>query len=119
MKALIHVAIFGGIIAVLNTDLPVGMQAFLGITLGCFYCYMPIEAYRTAKARHSGLPQAPDLLESEGRRPIGAMVLIGLGVLFLLANFHVLDRDWFSKAWPAGLILLGVWILIDRMKRTS
>ncbi len=119
VKALIHVAIFGGIIAVLNTDLPVGMQAFLGITLGCFYCYMPIEAYRTAKARHSGLPQAPDLLESEGRRPIGAMVLIGLGVLFLLANFHVLDRDWFAKAWPAGLILLGVWILIDRMRRTS
>jgi hypothetical protein len=47
------------------------------------------------------------------------MVLIGLGVLFLLANFHVLDRDWFAKAWPAGLILLGVWILIDRMRKTS
>ena len=80
---------------------------------------MPIEAYRTAKARRSGEPQPPDLLESEGRKPIGAIVLIGLGVLFLLANFHVLDRDWFSKAWPAGLILLGVWILFDRMRRTS
>ncbi len=38
-------------------------------------------------------------------------------MLFLLANFHVLDRDWFAKAWPAGLILLGVWIMFDRMRK--
>jgi hypothetical protein len=119
VKALIHVVIFGGIIALLNADLSGGMDAFLGIGLGCFYCYMPIEAYRTAKARRSGEPHPPDLLESEGRKPIGAIVLIVMGVLFLLANFHLLEREWFSKSWPAGLILLGIWILVDRMKRTS
>ncbi len=119
VKALIHVAIFGGIIAVLNTDLSGGMDAFLGIALGCFYCYMPIDAYRVAKAHRLGEPSPPDLVQGEGQRPIGAIVLIALGALFLLSNFHVLERDWFAKAWPAGLILLGVWILVDRMKRTS
>jgi hypothetical protein len=119
IKALIHVGIFGGIIGVLTTDPPAGMIAFLAIGLGCFYFYMPIEAYRTAKARGSGEPQPPDLLASEGRKPIGAIVLIALGVLFLLSNFHLLERDWFAKAWPAGLILVGAWILVDRMKRTS
>jgi hypothetical protein len=119
VKALIHVVIFGGIIALFNADLPGAMDAFLGITLGCFYFYMPIDAYRVAKARRTGEPQPPDLLESEGRKPIGAIVLIVMGVLFLLANFHLLQRDWFGKAWPAGLILLGVWILMDRMKRNS
>ena len=119
VKALIQVAIFGGIIAVLSTDIPGGMDAFLGIALGCFYCYMPIDAYRVAKARRQGEPSPPDLLEGEGKRPIGAIVLIALGALFLLANFHVLERDWFSKAWPAGLVLLGIWILMDRMRRTS
>jgi hypothetical protein len=80
---------------------------------------MPIEAYRVAKARQSGEPQPPDLVQSEGHKPIGAIILIGLGVLFLLANFHLLARDWFSKAWPVGLILLGAWILMDRMRKTS
>lgn len=119
VKALIHVAVFGGIIAALSSDLPGELDAFLGIALGCFYFYMPIEAYRVAKARQSGEPQPPDLVQSEGHKPIGAIILIGLGVLFLLANFHLLERDWFSKAWPVGLILLGAWILMDRMKRTS
>ncbi len=119
VKALIHVAVFGGIIAALSSDLPGELDAFLAIALGCFYLYMPIEAYRVAKARQLGQPQPPDLVQAEGQKPIGAIILIGLGVLFLLANFHLLERDWFSKAWPVGLILLGAWILMDRMRRTS
>ena len=119
VKALIHVLIFGGIIAALTADLPAGFIVLLSIGLGCFYFYMPIEAYHVAKARQAGQPHPPDLMQGEGRRPIGAIVLIGLGVLFLLANFHLLEREWFARAWPAGLIVLGVWILMDRMRRTS
>jgi len=119
IKALIHVVIFGGIIAALNTDLPGSYDAFLGIALGCFYFYMPIEAYRVAKARQMGAPQPPDLVEGSGRKPLGAIILIGLGLLFLLANFGFLQRQWIIRAWPAGLIVLGVWILMDRIRRTS
>jgi Domain of unknown function (DUF5668)/B-box zinc finger len=119
LKALIHVVVFGGIIAALTTDLPAGILALLGIGLGCFYFYMPIEAYHVAKARQTGQPHPVDLVPSAGQRPIGAIVLIALGLLFLLANFHLLQAEWFARAWPAGLIVLGVWILVDRMKRTS
>ena len=111
--------IFGGIIAALSSDLPGAYYPFLGIGLGCFYFYMPIEAYRVAKARQAGEPQPADLVQSEGKKPIGAIVLIVLGVLFLLSNFHLLMRDWFAKAWPMGLIVLGVWILMDRMRKSS
>ena len=116
IKALLHVAIFGGIIALLNTDLPGSYDAFLGIALGCFYFYMPIEAYRTARARQLGEPQPADLVYGQGRRPIGAIVLIVLGALFLLANFGLLRTEWFTRGWPIGLIAIGVWILVDRMK---
>jgi hypothetical protein len=119
VKALIHVVIFGGIIAALNTELPDSYQAFLGIGLGCFYCYMPIDAYRVAKARKLGEPQPPDLLQSEGKKPIGAIVLIVLGLLFLLSNFNLLQREWFSKTWPLTLIVLGIWILMNRMRRNN
>jgi hypothetical protein len=119
IKALIHVIIFGGIIALLSTDLPDSYDAFLGIALGCFYCYMPIDAYRVAKARRLGQPQPPDLMQSEGKRPIGAIALIGLGIVFLLANFGWLQKEWFSKTWPIVLIALGIWILLDRMRKNA
>jgi Domain of unknown function (DUF5668)/B-box zinc finger len=121
IKALIHVLVFGGIIALLTTDVPTGLIVILAIGLGCFYFYMPVEAYRTAKARRGEelVPPAGLSTAVEGHRPVGAIVLIVLGALFLLANFHLLERDWFSKAWPAGLILLGAWILTDRLRKTS
>jgi hypothetical protein len=117
IKALIHVAIFCGIIALLTTDLPgAAYYAFLGIALGCFYFYMPIDAYRVAKARQLGQPQPADLIYGSGRKPIGAIVLIILGILFLLGNFGLLRSEWFAKGWPIGLIAIGVWILAERMK---
>lgn len=119
VKALIHVLIFGGLIALLSSDIPSSYDAFFGIALGCFYFYMPIEAYRTALARRQGEPEPANLIEGEGRRPIGAMLLIGIGILLLLANFGLLQRDWFERSWPVALILIGGWLLWDRMKKVS
>jgi hypothetical protein len=120
IKALIHVLIFAGIIALLNSDLPGGYDAFLGIALGCFYFYMPVEAYRTAKARRLGEPEPAGLAPSgSNRKPIGALVLIGIGALLLMKNFGLLETEWFAKAWPAGLIIIGGWLVWDRLQRNS
>ncbi|MFY9688355.1 MAG: B-box zinc finger protein [Candidatus Acidiferrales bacterium] len=125
LKALIHVFIFGGMIAAQSSDVSGGYHAFLGVALACFYFYMPIDAYRVAKARQTGaLPPAPfgDIAatSSEGHhRPTGAIILIALGAFFLLANLGLLEWDWFGKAWPLGLIALGAWLLADRFKRTA
>jgi len=118
VKAIIHVLIFAGLIASFNSDLPGGMDAFIGIAVGCFYFYMPIEAYRVAKARVEGEPEPASLVSSgAGKLPIGAMVLIGIGALLLANNFNLLEGDWFRKSWPAALVILGIFILIDRVKK--
>ncbi|HYL68653.1 MAG TPA: DUF5668 domain-containing protein [Candidatus Limnocylindria bacterium] len=125
LKALIHVLIFGGLIAIHNNEMNSGdmhglSMAFIHILLACFYFYMPIDAYRVAKARRTGQPvPAGPLAETAVRsgKPIGAFVLIFLGVMFLLANFGLLSEDWFGKAWPIGLIALGAWMVWDRMGR--
>ena len=117
LKALIHVIIFGGLIAAqTHHNMPGGYHAFLAIALFAFYFYMPVEAYKTAKAKEMGEPAPPDLIEGEGRKPIGAIILITLGVFFLLENFGLLEWDWFNKIWPVALIGLGAWLLKDRLK---
>jgi len=83
---------------------------------------MPIDADRVAKARRAGQPAPagplPETVTRSGK-PIGAIVLIFLGVMFLLANFGLLNEDWLAKVWPLGLIALGGWLLWQRLGRTN
>ncbi len=46
--------------------------------------------------------------------PIGAIVLIGLGVLFLLNQLGLWQFHWIGRMWPLILIGLGVWLFIRR-----
>jgi cell wall-active antibiotic response 4TMS protein YvqF/B-box zinc finger protein len=116
IKALIHVLIFGGIIALLNSEISEGSQAMLGILLGAFCIYMPFEALNSARAIRAGKKPAAFFGEGESGRPIGAYVLIGIGVIFLLFNFDVLHFEWFARSWPLILIALGGYLLWCRTK---
>ena len=121
VKALIHVCIFGALIAALHSDLPGIVYPFLGLAIACFYFYMPIDAYRVAKARETGQP-APELLPLagiEGQLPTGPVILIGLGVLILFANFGLFRLLALNKLWPLGLIALGAWILVRKTRQDS
>jgi len=67
------------------------------------------------------LPDLPPVPPVYWRRkePIGAIVLIALGMLFLLGHF-----DWFSGrviefTWPILLIGLGVWLIVRRLSETK
>ncbi|MFZ0979076.1 MAG: B-box zinc finger protein [Candidatus Acidiferrales bacterium] len=124
IKALIHVFVFAGLIAGLTNGGSAGYDAFLGIALGIFCLYMPIEAYHVARAKQMGVaPPAPLVALAETpsgeQRPVGAIVLIALGVFFLLGSLGLLNWDWFGRLWPLGLIALGVWLLADRFKRSA
>jgi len=55
--------------------------------------------------------------QPHSRVPIGAVVLIGLGVLFLLDEMGALHFDWIWRFWPLILIALGVRILMQRQRR--
>jgi Domain of unknown function (DUF5668)/B-box zinc finger len=115
IKALIHVVIFASLIAALASDMNGSLFAFVLVAFIAFCFYMPVDAYRVAKSRSTGEVAPPDLVHGPGRKPIGAIALIGIGVLLLLANFGLLERDWFGKAWPIALVLLGAWLLKDRL----
>ena len=123
-KGLMHLIIFGVLIA--GTDQGGGAETFFGLAIAFFYVYQIIDAHRTAKALMAGQP-APDPLGlgsafgserlSAQNLPIGAVILIGIGVLFLLQNIGLFHFHWVGKLWPLILIALGLRIILRHNPR--
>jgi len=118
-KGLVHVVVFGLIISVLNHG--VGeFEPLFGIGLAAWVFYMAFEAYHTAKKRMLGLPidEFSSLVRfdaNSGRVPIGPIVLIGLGLFFLLANFDLISVQQIMRFWPVALIGFGLYLLMGRV----
>lgn len=130
-KGLAHLVIFVALVFGVttagnsNND---AAAAVLGIAIGFFCIYQIIDAVRSAKAIQLG--QAPPdpfglartFSTTTGEKtvdarqiPLGAVILIGLGVLFLLDTLDVFPLHWMGRAWPVILIVLGVWMFMKRM----
>jgi TM2 domain-containing membrane protein YozV len=61
-----------------------------------------------------GAPPAVAAPEPRSGPPIGAIILIGLGVIFLLDNLGMWHFHWFGRMWPVILIAMGVWLFMRR-----
>jgi TM2 domain-containing membrane protein YozV len=122
-KGLAHLVIFT--LLILGASSGSGaMGTVFGLGIAGFYFYQIIDSVRTARALQLGL-QPPDPFGlgttfSAGEKmdvskvPVGALVLIGLGVIFLL---HTLDVWDFSahRVWPVILIGIGAFLLFRRL----
>jgi hypothetical protein len=118
-KGLAHLIIMVLLIIGVSSDVPWYMHTILGIGIGFFYVYQIIDAVRTAKALQLGEP-APDPFglaaafgageKFEGTKvPVGAAILIGLGILFLLHTAGLFEVGM-GVLISLALILLGVWL---------
>jgi hypothetical protein len=121
-KGLAHLVIMVLLIIGQSSNVPWYVHVVLGIGIGFFYIYQIIDAARTAKAIQAGEP-APDPFglgsmfgsagpavpgeKTETNIPVAAVVLIGLGVLFLINTAFDFSLHRF---WPLILILLGVYL---------
>lgn len=115
-KAILHIVIFGGIIFALASDFGENMQAFLILLLCLFPFYMAIDAMRVAKAKQTG-EQVSDPFENwSAKRPLGPMILIVLGALFLMNNFGLFDFFRVKQLFlPLLLIGVGIFMLRNRL----
>ncbi|HEV2222471.1 MAG TPA: DUF5668 domain-containing protein, partial [Candidatus Acidoferrales bacterium] len=77
------------------------------------------EAYRTARAKQLGQPVPGIFGEVESQRPVGAYVLIALGILFLLDTMGVLNFVWVGRLWPLVLIAVGALLIWKRTQVQS
>ena len=123
-KGLMHVVIFGSIISILSSGAAHGFEPLFGLMIPTFVFYMAFEAYHTAKKRRDGeaVDEFSGLARTAGthsRFPVAAVLLIAFGVLFLLDNLDLLKIGRLLRYWPAGLIVLGLYLLYDRITETK
>src|SRR5712671_5496697 len=118
-KGLAHLVIAVLLIIGAGSDLPWYVITMISIGMAFFYVYQIIDSVRTAKAIQLGQPP-PDPFGlaqtfSMGEKidtskvPAGAVVLIGLGVIFLLHTIGIFEFG-LHRFWPLILIFLGVWL---------
>ncbi len=129
-KGLAHMLVFAVLVAgasSANTG-HTGAEAFFGLGIAFFYVYQIIDANRSAKALAAGQP-APDPFGlartfgagssvSAANVPLGAIILIGLGVLFLLSNVGLFHFHWIGRLWPLILIAIGVHLFMRGGRRS-
>ena len=137
-KGLAHLVVFTLLVwgeSVINND---GINTILGLGIAFFYVWQIIDSVRTAKAIQLGQPppdpfglaqafgaaepaapgqpvQPPSAGEAPNpsKIPTAAVVLIGLGVLFLLQTAGLFEFGW-DRVWPFFLIGLGIWMFAVR-----
>ena len=66
-----------------------------------------------------GIPPypAPVAIETLGRKhPIGAVVLIVIGLVLLLHTLGIFEDEWIGRAWPLIIIGVGAWLLYRRTR---
>jgi TM2 domain-containing membrane protein YozV len=114
-KALIHIVVFVTFILGLSSDMDDGMKAVLGILLAGFIFYMAFDAMRTAQSKQRGETPADPLESWSTNRPIGPMILIAAGAVFLLNNFGLFGFFQIHRFWPLILIAVGVLMLRNRL----
>jgi len=120
-KGIIHVLIFGTLISIISTGAAAGgFEPLIALMIGLMFPYMAFEAYHTARKRLRGEPidEFSSLLPARGQSsgfPIGPVLLIALGVLFLLNTLDVIRFYQIIRWWPLFLIVLGAYLLYVRI----
>jgi Domain of unknown function (DUF5668) len=61
-------------------------------------------------------PEVDPYMPVQRREPVGAIILIGLGLLFLFNTLGFFRFNWLGHAWPLFIIGLGAWLLIRRTR---
>lgn len=125
-KGLIHAVIFGLIISIQSSGAAAGLEPLMAMVGAIWYFYMPFEAYHTALKRQRG--EAVDEFSSlfpmsrsgAGRGfPVGPVLLIAFGVIFLLNTLELVRLYEVLRFWPVFLIALGGYMLYVRVTEAN
>jgi hypothetical protein len=121
-KGVIHVVILGILISIANSGAAGGFEPLFALLIPLWFFYMAFEAYHTAVKRMRGEPvdEFSSIVSMQrptaGREfPVGPVLLIALGVIFLLNTLEIVRMYQIIRFWPLFLIALGAYMLYVRL----
>ena len=126
-KGVVHALVWGGLlstaIATGRTGPPGSVAVFI-VLMVMTTLYMPIEAMHTARAIRRGEPVDEfwglfGLDRGASSSPVGGVLLILMGVVFLLHSLGYWRLGDAARFWPVTLIALGIHLLYRRIKEQS
>jgi hypothetical protein len=125
VKGFVHVVVLGLLISIGGSGAFSGdLGPLFGLLIAMWFPYMAFEAYHTAAKRQRGeavdefssiLPLRP---RSKGF-PVGPVLLIAIGIVFLLETMQILRLYQIMKYWPVFLIALGCYMLYVRLRASD
>jgi hypothetical protein len=65
------------------------------------------------------IPPVPPAYFWRRKEPIGAVILIALGILLLLGQLDLLSGRIFEFGWPLILIALGIFLIARRLQNVQ
>lgn len=118
-KGLVHIVVLG-LLATLADNHERSTGPLFGFLITGWVAYMAFEAFHTAQKRQRGhkvteMSGLLDLPANLQRIPVGPLVLILAGVVFLLDNLGLLPIEQLARFWPVLLILTGLAMLLQRL----
>lgn len=117
-KGLLHVVIFGTLLSIASSHETRDMTPIFVILSIAWVPYMAFEAYHTAQRKLTGgaVDEFSSLfpIKNNSGLPVGPVLLMVFGVLFLLNNFDIFHFYQLAKFWPVALIAMGAYMLFER-----
>ncbi len=119
-KGLIHVVVLGLLISIMGSNAAGDLEPLFGLLIALWFPYMAFEAYHTAAKRQRGeaVDEFSSIFPLNSRAkgfPVGPVLLIAIGVVFLLETMQVVRLYQILKYWPVFLIALGCYMLYVRL----
>ena len=118
-----HAGTAAALICLMSSNRLGALEPGVGIFLAFFWLYNLVDAYRRALLLNEATarletPQLPDGFGAGsfgGRLAVGVLLIL-VGLLMLLnLRFHV-SLAWLNQWWPAGLVLLGLYLVVRAIK---
>lgn len=125
-QGFMNAVIFAVLVATLATEQLEGFTPVVAIFMAFFWLYNVIDAGRRATlynlALAGGEPvQLPDEFEMPGLGGslTGGALLLFVGFLLLLRLRFDVSMAWLQEWWPAGLMIVGAYLVIQAVRERS
>lgn len=115
----IHAGTAAALVGLMSTNRLGLLEPMVGIFMAFFWLYNLVDAHRRAVLLNEAItrletPKLPDGFQAvsfQGRVAAGGIVM-GVGVLTLLNLRFGISMAWLDRWWPAGFVLLGLYLIV-------